>query len=512
MKGGSLVARRLNALTRQRPHDLAYTVGRQAVSYYDLNAAIESLVDAMSSAGLCEGDRIALVSNNRLEFVPAMLAADRSGISIVPLSPTLTAPELQYIMRNAGVVGCIVDAACYETGIAALADIVMPMKFRLALGGILSGFSGYDDALRTAVATQAWARGPGQPIYYTSGTTGRPKGVIRPRPDLGPLARHLPGLYAFKPGDVFLYPIPMSNLGMFGIGIRIPLAAGIPVHVLQQTDPISVIAAIAERRTTHAYLTPHLLHRLRACQEEWLGTYDLSSLRFILHAGAPCAVDLKHWAIDVFGPILHEFYAGTEGGGVFISSEEWLKKPGSVGKPLPDYPVRVYGAAGELLPANMPGDIYLHAEPEARFEYLHDPDKTAAAYRGEFFTLGDIGYLDSDGYLFLTGRSAEICVVGGFNVYPEEIDQCLTRHPDVADAISFSIPEPGVGENVVSLVVPRVHARSAPQLVEVLRQHCQSELAPYKHPAVIVLVDEVPRSDIGKRQREIARRRYLEGR
>jgi long-chain acyl-CoA synthetase len=496
-------------VARRNPEGLALKFPGQNLTFGALIGRVSNLAAYFFNAELPEGERVLLYCTNRPEFVETMLAIELAGLVAVPVPRGLAWNEVEGIIIDTSPSALILDNEVIKENPGFSAAGFIGLNHKLSIGAEFDGFIQYETAVLAAGPPKEWVRKPFAPIYFTSGTTGRVRGVVRARHDGGPLSRRIPAACSFESGDSFLFPIPLSNLAMFGVGVKIPLAAGVPVYILKYPSPVEILQAIDQYKISHVYLTPYLLYQIRNLGATELDKYKLNCLRVVLHAGAPCSADLKYWAINKFGEIITEFYAGTEGGGVIINSPEWLRKPGSVGRSLPDCPVRILDDSGKECPVGVSGHVYFEAEPDASFKYLGDPEKTASAHRGSCFTLGDLGYLDKDGYLFLTGRSAEICVIGGYNVFPEEIDECLCRHEEIQDAISVSVPVPGKGEGILCLVVPRDPIKDFSFLRPQLMAYCEQQLAYYKQPVFIDHIQEVPRSAGGKKLRQLAAQSYL---
>jgi long-chain acyl-CoA synthetase len=264
---------------------------------------------------------------------------------------------------------------------------------------------------------------------------------------------------------------------------------------------------VEQFRITHTHVVPIMFHRLLALPDDVRNRYDVSSLRYIIHGAAPCPVEVKAAAMEWLGPVIYEYYAATEGGGVFITPEEWLAKPGSVGRPA-DGSLVVIRDDGTEAAAHDVGTVYFKAPERGRFEYFNAPEKTGGAYRGDHFTLGDLGYLDADGYLFLTGRSAELIISGGVNVYPAEIDAVLLTHPAVADVATVGVPNPEWGEEVKAVVQVAPGFTPGSDLARELLDHCHARLARFKCPRTIDFDDALPRHDTGKIYRRLVRDRY----
>ena len=275
-------------------------------------------------------------------------------------------------------------------------------------------------------------------------------------------------------------------------------------------EPEETLRLIERYRITHTHMVPTMFHRLLALPDEVKRKYDTSSLRVVLHGAAPCPVAVKAGLIEWLGPVVYEYYAATEGGGTFVDSEEWLRKPGTVGKPVDPELIHILDSDGNQLPIGEVGTVYMRAPNRGRFSYYKDDAKTASSYRGNYFTLGDHGYLDEDGYLFLTGRSAELIISGGVNIYPAEVDAVLLTHPAVADAGTIGIPNLEWGEEVKAVVELKPDSQPSASLAAELMQWCRDRLAHYKCPRSVDFVAELPRHDNGKLYRRKLRELYVQ--
>jgi long-chain acyl-CoA synthetase len=263
-------------------------------------------------------------------------------------------------------------------------------------------------------------------------------------------------------------------------------------------DAEETLRLVDKHKVTHTHVVPTMFHRLLALPDDVRAGYDLSSLRHILHGAAPCPVEVKRRTIEWLGPVVYEYYAATEGGGTFVDSHEWMAKPGTVGKPVEEGVVRIEDDRGDELPTGEIGTVYLRAAAQGKFRYHKDDEKTAASYHGDYFTVGDHGYLDEDGYLFLTGRIAELIISGGVNIYPAEVDAVLLTHPAVGDVGTIGVPDEEWGEKVVAVVEPKAGAQATPELAAELVAWCRQRLAHYKCPRTIEFVAQLPRHDNGK--------------
>jgi acyl-CoA synthetase (AMP-forming)/AMP-acid ligase II len=384
---------------------------------------------------------------------------------------------------------------------------------RIAVGAEWDGWQQYDASLGT-VSSQA-PSSDGSEMLYSSGTTGRPKGIRRPLPtENGSWAQAvLEGAllqrYGMTSDGVYLSPAPLYHAA----GVNYTMAVnrvGAATVMVPKFDPEDTLRLIEQHRVTHAQFVPTMFVRMLKLPEQVRAKYDVSSLQCVLHAAAPCAVDVKQAMLDWFGPIIHEYYGGTEGfAGTMIGPQEWLAHPGSVGRPLT--PIHVVGDNGVELPVGEPGEVFFEGGPE--FEYFNDPDKTKSVSNANGWrTLGDMGYVDADGYLYLTDRSTFMIVSGGVNIYPQETENLLIMHPKVADAAVFGIPNAEFGEEVKAVVQPLDGVDASAALAEELIEYCRANLAGYKCPRSVDFDPALPRDPNGKLYKRRIRDRYWEGR
>jgi long-chain acyl-CoA synthetase len=507
-----------------RPALLSETGSR---SFAELNARANQAARALRRAGLGRGDGVALVCRNRTEFAEVFFATQRAGLRLTPVNWHLTPEEIAYVVADSGAKALIFDAAFADAApqggrleesadaqrAAGERSLGSPtLRLRLSVGGALPGFADFDAALAAEADSDIEDASLGDTMLYTSGTTGKPKGVRRPPPDperavLG--WKLLVSVFDFRPdaGDVALATGPLYHSGPINLCLAIPLGNGIPTVLMEKWDAEAMLRAIAAHRITHTFCVPTMFRRLLALPEAVRRRYDVSSLRFVIHGAAPCPVEDKRAIIEWFGPIVTELYAATEGMGTLVSSQEWLKRPGTVGRPAPDN-VRILDEAGSPLPAGEIGTVWLRPVGGADFEYHGDADKKRGAHRDGFFTVGDVGRLDADGYLFLTGRTAEVVITGGTNVYPAEIDDVVLAHPDVEDAAVVGVPDPEWGEVLRAVVVPAQRAAADAALSRSILDHCEAKLPTFKRPRSVEFVDEIPRSAAGKILRRQLRDRH----
>ena len=502
----------LAVIAREHPDRLAITSPSGDRSFAYLNERVNQLVRALRTRGLQAGDAVAMVCSNRPEFAVGYFAALRGGFRITPINWHLTAPEIGYIIDNCEAKAFLADSAFAQA--AAGAHRAAPdAAAALSIGGPVPGFEDFEDALGAEPADDIEDPVLGRSMLYTSGTTGRPKGVYRKQePTRRQGYTNIVNRIGYRPGgDVHLCSGPLYHAAPLAFSLVMPLGLGVGVVLMERFDAARALELIGGYRVTHTHMVPIMFHRMLALPEEERARFDLSSLRMVLHGAAPCPVPVKQALIEWLGPVVYEYYAATEGWGSFVTSEEWLEKPGTVGKPE-EGQVEIRDEEGKAQPPGTPGTIYLRAAELGRFEYYKDKEKTRKSYAGDHFTLGDVGYLDDDGYLFLCDRSADVIISGGVNIYPAEVDAVLLTHPAVRDAATIGIPNEEWGEAVASVVELREGYAANDELAQQLVDHCRAQLAHYKCPRKVEFRDTLPRHDTGKIYRRLLRDEYWQGR
>ncbi len=471
------------------------------VTFGELEARANRLAHRFRDAGLREGDTVAILMENNEHIHAVMWAARRSGLYYVPINTHLTPAEAAYIIDNSNAKAIIGSAALSET-CKQLRDHLPGGLPRLPMmaDGDLPGWERYPECVAGQPETPIGDEREGDLLQYSSGTTGRPKGIKRELPHVPPA--EAPGMMSalvgfwMTPDSVYLSPAPLYHTAP-SVWSMSTQAGGITTVVMEKFDPEGTLDAIQRHRVTHGQFVPAMFTRMLKLPQGVRDSYDLSSLRRVMHAAAPCPVEIKKQMIDWWGPIVDEYYASSEAiGSTLISAEDWLAHPGSVGKPM-QCQIHILGEDGSELPPGEPGEIYF--EGGFAFEYLNDPTKTAAS-RDEhgWATVGDIGYLDDGGYLYLTDRRHHMIISGGVNIYPQEAENLLVTHPKVLDAAVFGVPDDEMGQRVVAAVQSVDPADATDRFADELTAWLRERLAHYKCPRKIAFEAQLPRTDTGK--------------
>jgi long-chain acyl-CoA synthetase len=468
-------------------------------TFAEVHANANRLVRALWARGVQAGDGVALMCSNRPEFAESVVAVREAGLRLTTINWHLTADEAGYIVDNCDATAFVADAQ-FADAAAGAAKLAPRVKARFAVGGAIDGFERWDAALAGQDGAALDETQAGGIMLYTSGTTGRPKGVFKgrgdPRADLdvGLLTQYDPDRH------INLLTGPLYHAAPLAFSWSAPAALGVPIVMMDGWSAEETLRLIERYRITHTHMVPTMFHRLLSLPDEVKSAYDLSSLIFILHGAAPCPVEVKQRLMDWLGPIVWEYYAATEGSGTLVSPHTWLRRPGTVGKVDPPDHIRILDAGGADAERGEIGTVYLKAPDANRFEYYKASEKTAGAYSdsGDYFTLGDYGYVDTDGYLFLTDRSAHLIISGGVNIYPAEIEAVLIGHPAVGDVGVVGVPDDDWGEIVVAVVEPQPGVSPSAGLADELVEWCRERIAHYKCPRSIEFTEGLPRHDNGK--------------
>jgi long-chain acyl-CoA synthetase len=491
-------------LAQRDPGRLALvTPDEQRLTAGELLARANRLVHGLRGLGLGKGDVVATVLPNSGEMLELYLAALQAGFYLVPINHHLTASETAYILQDSGAKAFIASDRFGETSVGAVKEVSFAERARFTLGR-LPGFRAWDELSAGQPDALPADRTAGQVMNYTSGTTGRPKGVRRPLPPLDPdefasLFGMLLFLFGLQPkdGNVHLVGSPLYHTAvlMFA-GCSLHLGHG--VVLMDKWLPEQHLKLIEKYRVTTSHMVPTQFHRLLALPDDVRTRYDLSSMRAMIHAAAPCPIDIKRRMLEWWGPVVWEYYAASEGGGTVVSPAEWLGKPGTVGKAWPMSEIKILDEQGNAVPTGEIGTVYMALGNGQDFEYHGDKQKTDANRRGRFFTVGDVGYLDQDGFLFLRDRKIDMIISGGANIYPAEIEAVLLTHPKVGDAAVFGIPDEDWGEQVKAVIEPAPGVDPGPALADEIIVFCKQQLAKYKVPKTIDFVETLPRDPNGK--------------
>jgi fatty-acyl-CoA synthase len=502
-------------LTPDKPAIVSADTG-QAVTYAELNERSNRFAQYLHAQGLRRGDHIAVLMENNLSFMEPIWAAFRSGLYVTTINRYLPADEAAYIANDCGAKALVTSYAKREVA-AELTELTPDTPIRLMVGGTIPGWASYEDAVASGSPeplTQEWM---GDSMLYSSGTTGRPKGILRPLPDITPAqgfdSRQAANRYELTSASVYLSPAPLYHAAPLAYVLSVQSFGG-TVVMMERFDAEQALQLIEKYGVTHSQWVPTMFVRMMKLPPEVRARYDLSSHKVAIHAAAPCPVEVKRQMIEWWGPILYEYYAGTEASGsTFITSEDWLEHPGSVGRAALGV-LHICDEDGDELPIGETGLVYFEREAPT-FEYHNDPAKTASARHpkhANWNALGDVGYLDADGYLYLTDRKAFMIISGGVNIYPQAIEDALITHPKVADVAVFGIPDPEMGEAVKAVIEPAPGQAPSDDLAAELMAYARERVAHYMAPRSIDFIEEMPRLPTGKLYKRVLRDAYWQDR
>jgi long-chain acyl-CoA synthetase len=483
------------------------------ITFDDLETRANRLAHRFRQAGLREGDTVAILMENNEHIHAVMWAARRSGLYYVPINTHLTAAEAAYIIDNSNAKAIIGSAPLRETCVGLAEHLPRGLPGLLMIAGPIPpgdspatgrypqpNWERYPECVADQPDTPIEDEIEGDLLQYSSGTTGRPKGIKRELPHVSPA--EAPGMMSalvgfwMDPDAVYLSPAPLYHTAPSVWSMNVQ-AGGITTVVMEKFDAEGCLDAIQRHRVTHAQFVPAMFVRMLKLPQGVRDSYDLSSLKRVMHAAAPCPVEIKKQMMDWWGPIIDEYYASSEAiGSTLITAEDWLAHPGSVGKPMLGG-VHIVGEDGTEQPPGQAGEIYF--DGGYSFEYLNDPTKTAASRdKHGWVTVGDVGYLDDEGYLYLTDRRHHMIISGGVNIYPQEAENLLVTHPKVLDAAVFGVPDDEMGQRVVAAVQTVEEADATDQFADELMAWLRDHLSHFKCPRSIAFEAQLPRTDTGK--------------
>jgi len=499
---------------RSNPDKAAIIMGcGDVVTYRQLNDRSNQCANLFASLGLGKDDAVALFMGNCPDYFYATWAAQRSGLYYTPISTHLSAAETAYIVQNCEAQVMVVSYALRDVA-RQIRDELPVVHTWLMVGGTVEGFDAFEERLDSFPIAPIATELEGCVMLYSSGTTGYPKGIKNPNPERaigtpGPLEKGIMASFGIGTDTVYLSPAPLYHAAP----LRFCMAMhriGATAVVMERFDPEQALRLIELHRVTFSQWVPTMFIRMLKLPQVMRDSYDVSSQQVATHSAAPCPVEIKQQMLDWWGPILIEYYGATEGhGGTQINSVDWLAHRGSVGRPVYGS-VHILDEHGQELPAGEVGTVYFAGV--AAFEYHNSAAKTAESRVGNMSTVGDVGYVDQDGFLYLTDRKANMIICGGVNVYPQETENTLVMHPAVADVAVIGVPNEDLGEEVKAVVEPIDFATSGPQLEQELIAWCRARLSHIKCPKSIDFERKLPRSDAGKLFKRRIRERYWQGR
>ena len=496
-----------SALALVAPDERSYTRG-------ELFALQNQVANGLRALGLRHGDAVAVALPNCAEFFALNLACAQSGWYLVPINWHLAKAEIAYILSDSEAKAFIASDRIADTCRAAADEIAFPAAGRFAIGSI-AGFRPFEELVRGQPSTLPSERAAGAVMNYTSGTTGQPKGVRRPLPPLDPdtIATLFTGFLSMfgiksEDGNVHIVGSPLYHTAVL-VFASSSMHLGHPVVLMEKWTPEECLRLIEKHRVSTSHMVPTQFHRMLALPADVRAKYDCSSTRTMVHAAAPCPPDVKRRMLDWWGDSIFEYYAATEGGGTLVTPQEWRKHPGTVGRAWPGADIKIFDDSEKELAIGQQGTVYMRLG-QGDFEYHKDKEKTRKNRIGNYFTVGDVGYLNDEGYLFLCDRKIDMIISGGANIYPAEIESELIMHPKVADVAVFGIPHPDWGEEVKAVVEPIDGVDGSDELEAEILAWSVQRLAKFKRPRSIDFTTEMPRDPNGKLYKRKLRDPYWE--
>jgi acyl-CoA synthetase (AMP-forming)/AMP-acid ligase II len=509
-RGNAMHPVRIAETTPDKPALIMAETG-ETLTYRQLDALSNQGAQLFRKLGLKAGDCIAIFMENNLLFLPICWAAQRSGLYYTCISSRLTAGEAEYIVKDCGAKVLIAGRTLSKVA-SEVAPLIPGVKC-FSVGGEIAGYKSYETASATMPSTPIADETSGADMLYSSGTTGRPKGVRIPLQGIAidtpnALVMLVQGLFGLSGESIYLSPAPLYHAAPLRYSMTLQRLGG-TVVVMEHFDAERALAFIEKYRANASQWVPTMFVRMLKLPDDVRTKYNVSAMKSAIHAAAPCPADVKRRMIEWWGPVIHEYYAGTEGNGFcYVGSADWLAHPGTVGKSLLGE-IHICDDEGVELPVGEEGTIYFASQND--FQYHNDPKKTAESRHpahADWSTLGDVGKLDTDGFLYLTDRKAFMIISGGVNIYPQETENLLISHPKVADVAVIGVPNEEFGEEVKAVVQPANWADAGPALADELIAYCRERLSPIKCPRSVDFDKELPRHPTGKLYKRLIRDRY----
>ena len=484
----------------------------EVVTYKELDERSNKIANLFRSKNLNSGDHIAIFMENNVRFTEILWAAQRSGLYYTPISSRLTASEVEYIIRDCEA-KLIITSNTLKHVVVELTNLINDIPDRYIIDGEIDGWNSLEESLISMPSSPINDEIMGQDMLYSSGTTGKPKGIKLPLKNIPieqseDLMQVVTGLYGTNQDTVYLSPAPLYHAAPLRFTMGVNYLGGTNI-IMENFDAESSLKFIEKYSVSMSQWVPTMFVKMFKLPDDIRNKYDLSSHKCAIHAAAPCPIKIKKMMIEWWGPIIHEFYAGSEGNGfIACNSEEWLAHEGTVGKPIVGIP-HICNDEGEELPIGEEGTIWF--EGDSDFKYHKDEEKTKESrhtIHGNWSTLGDVGKLDEDGYLYLTDRKAFMIITGGVNVYPQETENLLITHPKVSDCAVIGVPNEEFGEEVKAVIEPIEWSERGENLEEELINFCKENLSSIKCPKSIDFEKELPRHPTGKLYKRLLKDRY----